>query len=81
MKCDPAVATLEWTGPDTTSHCFIGGECVTEGTHEEVMTGTGSRGQPTYGPDPCSKCIPSATPYAYSPVAEKGCMVSTTHTY
>ena len=81
MKCDPAVATLEWTGPDTTSHCFIGGECVTEGTHEEVMTGTGSRGQPTYGPDPCSKCIPSANGTAYSPVAEKGCMVSTAHTY
>ena len=52
-------------------------------THEEVETGTDGRGRPTYDPDPCSKCIPSASGTAYSPVAEKGCMVSTTtlHTY
>ena len=79
MKCDPAVAKLEWTGPDKTSHCFINGKCVTEGTIGRVMTGSGRYG-PTYAPDPCSKCIPSVSTTAYSPVAEKGCMVSTTHT-
>ena len=82
MKCDPtasAKSPVEWSGPDTTSNCFIGGKCVAEGTKEVKVTGT-SRYGPTYGPpDPCSKCIPSASTIAYSPVAEKGCMVSTTH--
>merc|ERR1719424_1866867 len=55
-------------------HCFIGGKCVTEGTHGQVQTGM-SRGRPTYGPDPCTKCIPSVSGDAYSPVAEKGCML------
>merc|ERR1711865_43084 len=72
MKCDPAVAKLEWTGPDKTSHCFINGKCVTEGTIGRVMTGSGRYG-PTYAPDPCSKCIPSVSGTDYSPVAEKGC--------
>jgi hypothetical protein len=79
MKCDPAVKKLEWTGPDTTSHCFIGGECVDEGAHGQVQTGVSSRGSPTYGPDPCSKCIPSVSTTAYSPVTEngeKGCMLN-----
>merc|ERR1711865_1107946 len=71
-KCDPAVAKLDWTGPDTTSHCFINGQCVTEGTIGRVVTGQGRRG-PTYGPDPCSKCIPSVSGTDYSPVTEKGC--------
>merc|ERR1712166_379431 len=72
MKCDPAVAKLEWTGPDKTSHCFINGKCVTEGTIGRVMTGSGRYG-PTYAPDPCSKCIPSVSGTDYSPVVEKGC--------
>merc|ERR1712194_633819 len=45
------------------------------GTKEVKVTGTGHHG-PTYGPpDPCSKCIPSVSGDAYSPVAEKGCML------
>merc|ERR1712021_282983 len=39
-----------------------------------VQTGMGSNG-PTYGPDPCKKCIPSVSGTAYSPVAENGCML------
>merc|ERR1719149_371139 len=55
-------------------HCFIGGKCVAEGTHGKVQTGMGRWG-PTYGPDPCTKCIPSVSGAAYSPVAENGCML------
>ena len=78
MKCNPTMDPMEWSGPVTTSMCFIGGKCVTEGTHGKVQTGMGHHG-PTYGPDPCTKCIPSVSGTAYSPVAENGCMVSTTH--
>merc|ERR1740133_536320 len=66
MKCDPTMNKLDWTGPDTTSHC------VTEGTIGRVVTSMGHNG-PTYASDPCSKCIPSASTTGYSPVAEKGC--------
>jgi len=44
MRCDPTVAPggevgsgevgsgpMEWSGPDTTSHCFIGGKCMDDG--------------------------------------------------
>merc|ERR1711935_999746 len=75
MKCDPTMDAMEWSGPDTTSHCFIGGKCVAEGTKEVKVTGMGHHG-PTYGPpDPCKKCIPSVSGAAYSPVAENGCML------
>lgn len=73
-KCDPTTEAgkLAWSAPDTTSHCFIDDKCITDGTHEEVCTGSG------YGrscsPDPCSKCIPSVSGTAYSPITE-GCMV------
>ena len=79
-KCDPTTAAgrTAWSAPDTTSMCFIGDKCIAEGAHGQVVTGQGRYG-PTYSDDPCSKCIPSASGTAYSPVAENGCMVSTTH--
>ena len=79
-KCDPTAAAgrTAWSAPDTTSMCFIGDKCIAEGAHGQVVTGQGRYG-PTYSDDPCSKCIPSASGTAYSPVAENGCMVSTTH--
>jgi hypothetical protein len=81
MKCDPAMAKLEWSGPDTTSHCFIGDKCIDAGAHEPVGYSCMGRYGPStcYRDDPCSKCIPSVSGTGYSPVAEKGCMVSTTH--
>jgi len=79
MKCDPtksAKAPVEWSGPDTTAHCFIGDKCIDEGTLEEVCTGSGrSRSCSTL---PCSKCIPSVSGTAYSPITG-GCMVSMAH--
>ena len=82
-KCDPTTSAgrMAWSAPDTTSMCFIGGKCVAEGTGGPVPYSCMSRGRPStcYKPDPCNKCIPSVSGTAYSPVAEKGCMVSTTH--
>ena len=68
-----------WSGPDTTSHCFIDGKCVSEGAHEQVVTGQGRRG-PIYSDDPCSKCMPSVEATDYSPIAA-GCLVSTMHAF
>merc|ERR1740133_710437 len=67
MKCDPAMDAMAWSGPITTSSCFIGNKCIAEGTPEPVGYSCNGRYGPTtcYKPDPCSKCIPS--------VAEKGC--------
>ena len=76
-KCDPTTAAgrLEWSDPVTTSMCFIGGKCIEEGAHEQVMTGQGRYG-PTYGDHPCSVCKPSVNGNGYTPIAS-GCMVST----
>ena len=81
MKCDPTMDAMAWSGPVTTSSCFIGNKCIAEGTPEPVGYSCSGRYGPTtcYKPDPCSKCIPSVSGTAYSPVAEKGCKVSTTH--
>ena len=82
-KCDPTTAAgrTAWSAPVTTSMCFIGDKCIVEGAHEPVGYSCSGRYGPTtcYKPDPCSKCIPSVSGTAYSPVAEKGCMVSTAH--
>merc|ERR1711935_764059 len=44
--------------------------------HGKVPDGTTDRyGSPNMADDPCSKCIPSVSGTAYSPVAEKGCML------
>jgi hypothetical protein len=77
MKCNPTMDAMEWSGPDTTSHCFIGGKCVTEGTHGKVSYSCMGRWGPSTctKPDPCTKCIPSVSGDAYSPVAENGCML------
>merc|ERR1719162_2782108 len=66
---------MAWSGPMTTSSCFIGNKCIAEGTPEPVGYSCSGRYGPTtcYKPDPCSKCIPSVSGTAYSPVAEKGC--------
>ena len=66
-KCDPTTAAsrLEWSDPVTTSMCFIGGKCIEEGAHEQVVTGQGRRG-PTYGDDPCSVCKPSVSGTEYT---------------
>jgi len=72
MKCDPDKAKLAWTGPDTTSHCFIDGQCVDEGTHAEVCTGSGWSKR--CSPDPCSECRPSVNTTGYTTFAE-GCML------
>merc|ERR1711934_983852 len=65
-----------WSAPDTTSHCFIGGQCIAEGAHGKMPDGTTDRyGRPKMVDDPCSKCIPSVSGTAYSPVVEKGCML------
>ena len=75
-KCDPTTEAgkLAWSAPDTTSHCFIDDKCITEGTHGEVCVPSGW-GQ-SCSTDPCSKCLPSVSTTAYSPITE-GCMVST----
>ena len=75
-KCDPSTEAgkLTWSAPNTNSHCFIDDKCITDGTHEEVCTGSGYRRKCT--PDPCSKCIPSVDGTAYTTIAE-GCMVRT----
>ena len=81
-KCDPTTAAgrTAWSAPVTTSMCFIGDKCIAEGAHGKVADGTTDRyGRPNMADDPCSKCIPSVSGTAYSPVAEKGCMVSTAH--
>merc|ERR1712216_846376 len=54
--------------------CFIGGKCIEEGAHEQVVTGQGSRG-PTYGDHPCSVCKPSVNGNGYTPIAS-GCMLA-----
>ena len=81
MHCDPTVAPggevgsgevgsgpMEWSGPDTTSHCFIGGKCVGDGEHKQVRRGR------SMVDDPCLKCTVSANTGEYSAVA--GCNVS-----
>merc|ERR1719272_2624330 len=75
MKCDPTMDAMAWSGPITTSFCFIGDKCIAEGTPEPVGDSCYGRYGPStcYNPDPCSKCIPSVSGTAYSPVAEKGC--------
>jgi len=80
-KCDASATPLSWSDPVTTSFCFIGDKCVAEGAHAQVGYSCMGRYGPStcYRDDPCSKCIPSASGTAYSPVAENGCMVSTTH--
>merc|ERR1740117_2869177 len=75
-KCDPTTAAgrTAWSAPVTTSSCFIGNKCIAEGVHGKVPDGTTDRyGRPNMADDPCSKCIPSVSGTAYSPVAEKGC--------
>merc|ERR1719162_2269476 len=76
-KCDPTTAAgrTAWSAPVTTSSCFIGDKCIAEGTPEPVGYSCSGRYGPStcYNPDPCSKCIPSVSGTAYSPVAEKGC--------
>merc|ERR1711865_214601 len=71
----PTTDAMAWSGPVTTSSCFIGNKCIAEGTPEPVGYSCSGRYGPTtcYKPDPCSKCIPSVSGTAYSPVAEKGC--------
>ena len=69
---------MEWSGPDTTSHCFIGDMCIAEGAHKQVCTGSGWGRR--CSDDPCSKCIPSVSGTEYSPIAG-GCLVSTTHAF
>jgi len=56
---------MEWSGPDTTSHCFIGGKCVGDGEHKQVRSGR------SMVDDPCLKCTVSANTGEYSAVA--GC--------
>merc|ERR1711865_812301 len=78
-KCDPTTAAgrTAWSAPVTTSMCFIGDKCIAEGAHGKVADGTTDRyGRPNMADDPCSKCIPSVSGTAYSPVAEKGCMLN-----
>merc|ERR1740115_668982 len=55
----------------------MGDKCIAEGTPEPVGYSCYGRYGPStcYNPDPCSKCIPSVNGTAYSPVAEKGCML------
>jgi len=77
MKCDPtasATSKIEWTGPDTTAHCFIDGKCIDDGEHALMVTGQ-QYGRSTYGPDPCNKCdVSSGTTDAYT-TFEGGCML------
>merc|ERR1711865_785919 len=78
MKCDPAMAPMAWSGPyvgDGTAFCHIGDKCIAEGTHEPVGYSCNTRYGPgtCYKPEPCSKCIPSVSGTAYSPVTENGC--------
>merc|ERR1740115_254018 len=78
-KCDPTTAAgrTALSAPVTTSMCFIGDKCIAEGAHGKVADGTTDRyGRPNMAGDPCSKCIPSVSGTAYSPVAEKGCMLN-----
>merc|ERR1740115_626278 len=75
------MAPMAWSGPyvgDGTAFCHIGDKCIAEGTHEPVGYSCNTRYGPgtCYKPDPCSKCIPSVSGTAYSPVAEKGCMLN-----
>ena len=74
----PGTGPMEWSAPDTTSHCFIGDMCIAEGAHEQVCTGSGWGRR--CSDDPCSKCIPSVSGTEYSPIAG-GCLVSTTHAF
>ena len=64
----PGAGPMEWSGPDTTSHCFIGGKCVGDGEHKQVRSGR------SMVDDPCLKCTVSANTGEYSAVA--GCNVS-----
>merc|ERR1719424_1180246 len=79
-KCDPTTAAgrTAWSAPVTTSMCFIGDKCIAEGTGKPMPYSCRGRWGPTTcykPPDPCNKCIPSVSGDAYSPVAEKGCML------
>ena len=64
----PGAGPMEWSGPDTTSHCLIGGKCVDDGKHKQVRSGR------SMVDDPCLKCTVSANTGEYSAVA--GCNVS-----
>jgi len=72
MKCDSSKSKMAWSGPDTSSTCFIGGTCIPEGTHNQVCTGSGCRAR--CSDLPCSKCVPSVNATGYTTVAG-GCML------
>ena len=67
MKCDPTTSAgrLGWSAPDTTSHCFIGGTCMDDGTHPSMGRS---------GVDPSMKCDVASSTSAYTAV--KGYLVS-----
>jgi len=64
QTCNSIADQTEWSAPDTTSHCYIGGKCQSEGDLK-------SR-------DECSSCQPSVSTSSYSPVA--GCNLPTRFT-
>ena len=69
MKCDPttsAKAPVEWSGPDTTSMCYIGGKCMDDGTHRSMGRSV----------DPSMKCDVASSTSAYTVI--KGYLVSLT---
>merc|ERR1719191_1607531 len=61
---------LQWSDPDTSAACFIGGSCVASGAHAQVRSGR------SYVDDKCKKCDPSVSTSAYSDVA--GCNLPST---
>ena len=38
-KCDSSSNKLDWTGPDTSNHCFIGGICYANGVYKTSRVG------------------------------------------
>jgi hypothetical protein len=69
-RCDAATDPLQWSAPDTSAACFIGGACVASGAHAQVRSGR------SYVDDPCLHCDPSVNGSAYSSVA--GCELPST---
>jgi hypothetical protein len=64
-----AATPLEWSGPDTTNHCFIDDKCVQVGAFAQVQSGRSTVD------DPCQMCDNSKNTTGYSAVA--GCLLPT----
>jgi hypothetical protein len=73
MKCDPttsATAPISWSAPDTSTMCYIDGQCLDDGAHKQNYN---SRTR-SYVDDPCLKCDVATSTSEWTDV--NGCHLS-----